>query len=139
MWQEATRPLAACLERAHEGTVTLQEIIPMLQNALILMGGCLSTSIIILMKEGLVKGEDFVAAQPFLLGEDFGSVVKRKLKAAGAALSTHKPVKESRDFREAILTSSAVEMGQPSTKHQACPWEIQEGNQLKSLPKVNND
>jgi len=34
--------------------------------------------------KGLVKDEDFVAAQPFLLSEDFGSIAKGKLDAAAA-------------------------------------------------------
>jgi len=38
MWLEAARPLTACLERAHAGTLTLQEAMSMPQNALMLMG-----------------------------------------------------------------------------------------------------
>ena len=41
MWLEAAGPLTSCLERAHEGTFTLQEAIYMIQMALMLIGGML--------------------------------------------------------------------------------------------------
>ena len=38
MWMEAAIPLAACLEKAHEGDFSAAEAIPMIQAALMLMG-----------------------------------------------------------------------------------------------------
>ena len=44
LWLEAAGPLVACLEKAHEGNLSLQEAIPMLQSSLMLMGMPRSTS-----------------------------------------------------------------------------------------------
>ena len=38
LWLEAAGPLVACLEKAHDGTLSLPEAIPMLQSSLMLMG-----------------------------------------------------------------------------------------------------
>ena len=38
LWFEAAGPLVACLEKAHTGTLSLPEAIPMLQSSLMLMG-----------------------------------------------------------------------------------------------------
>ena len=38
MWMKEEGPLVACLEKAHAGTLTLPEAIPMLQSSLMLMG-----------------------------------------------------------------------------------------------------
>ena len=38
LWLEAAGPLVACLEKVHEGNLSLQEAIPMLQSSLMLMG-----------------------------------------------------------------------------------------------------
>ena len=38
LWTEATGPLTACLEKAHEGELTVQDAVPMIQAALLLMG-----------------------------------------------------------------------------------------------------
>ena len=38
LWLEAVGPLVACLEKAHAGTLSLPEAIPMLQSSLTLMG-----------------------------------------------------------------------------------------------------
>ena len=94
MWLEAARPLTACLERAHAGTLTLQEAMPMLQNTLMLMGDTSQHQSSFRRKKvldhlnpqlkGLMKEEDFTAAQPFLFGENFGSVTKGKLEATAA-------------------------------------------------------
>ena len=68
--------------------------IPVLQTALMLLGGACQRHSSLQrtqmlqhlnpqLKE-LLKREDFVAAKPYLLGEDFGSVAKAKLEAAAA-------------------------------------------------------
>ena len=38
MWLDAVGPVTACLEKAHEGKLTIPEAIPMLHSALLLMG-----------------------------------------------------------------------------------------------------
>ena len=63
LWMEATGPLTACLEKAHEGELTVQDAVPMIQAALLLMGD---------------------AAQPYLFGENFAEQAKSKLEAAAA-------------------------------------------------------
>ena len=94
MWLEAARPLTACLEKAHAGTLTLQETMPMLQNALMLMGDASQHQSSFRRKKvlehlnpqlkGLMKEEDFAAAQPFLFGEEFGAMAKSRLEATAA-------------------------------------------------------
>jgi len=74
----------------------------------------------------LVKDEDFVAAQPFLLGENFGSIAKGKLDAEEGCLPSIQQGKTGFSWR----LPSQVQLGQwgqLSTK--LWPWEIQEGNQ----------
>ena len=46
MWMEAAIPLAACLEKAHEGDFSVAEAIPMIQAALMLMGDTFQHQII---------------------------------------------------------------------------------------------
>ena len=94
MLLEAAGPLTSCLERAHEGTLTIQEAIPMLQTALMLMGDVSQHQSSLRRKQllqhlnpqlkELMKEDDFVAAQPYLFGEDFGSIAKAKLEAAAS-------------------------------------------------------
>ena len=94
MWLEAAGPISACLERAHQGTLTLPEVIPMLQTSLVLMGDASqhqsSMRRQVLLEQfnphlkKLMKDKDFAKAQPYLFGQDFGQKAKEKLDAAEA-------------------------------------------------------
>ena len=94
MWLEAAGPISACLERANEGTLTLPEVIPMLQTSLVLMGDASqhqsSMRRQVLLQQfnphlkKLMKEKDFAKAQPYLFGQDFGQKAKDKLDEADA-------------------------------------------------------
>ena len=94
MWLDAAVPLTACLDKVHEGELTVADTIPMIQSALMLMGDA-SQHQSSLRRELLMQhfnpqlkrlmGEsNFSKAQPFLFGEDFGDKAKSKLEAAAA-------------------------------------------------------
>ena len=94
MWLEAAGPLVACLEKAHAGTLTLPEAIPMLQSSLMLMGDASQHHSSMRRKDilhhlnpqlkKLMSDSDFTGVQPYLFGEDFGLKAKEKLDAAAA-------------------------------------------------------
>lgn len=94
LWMEATGPLTACLERAHEGELTVQDAIPMIQAALLLMGDAAQNHAALRRKavlqhlnpqlQSLMKETDFKGAQPYLFGENFAEQAKSKLEAAAA-------------------------------------------------------
>ena len=92
MWLDAAGPLTVCLEKAHEGTLTITEAIPMLQSALLLMGNASQHQAFFRRKQilqhlnpqlkSLMKESNFTGTQPYLFGEDFGAKAKEKLEAA---------------------------------------------------------
>ena len=93
MWLDAAGPLTVCLEKAHEGTLTITEAIPMLQSALLLMGNASQHQSFLLRRKqilqhlnlqlkSLMKESNFAGTQPYLFGEDFGAKAKKKLEAA---------------------------------------------------------
>ena len=94
LWLKAAGPLVACLEKAHEGNLSLQEAIPMLQSSLMLMGDASQHQSVMRRKDilhhlnpqlkKLMNEGDFAGTQPFLFGEDFGVKAKEKLDAAAA-------------------------------------------------------
>ena len=94
MWLEEAGPLTACLERAHEGTLTLPEVITVLQTSLWLMGDAAHRHSS-LRRQNLLQHlnphlkkmmteKDFAKAQPYLFGENFGQKAKEKLDAVEA-------------------------------------------------------
>jgi len=94
MWLEAAGPLTACLEKAHEGALTVPEVIPMLRASLWLMGDAAQHHSS-LRRQNLLQHlnphlkkvmteKDFAKAQPYLFCEDFGQEAKEKLDAAAA-------------------------------------------------------
>ena len=94
LWLEAAGPLVACLEKAHDGTLTLSDAIPMLQSSLMLMGDASQHHSSMRRKDilhhlnpqlkKLMSESDFSGVQPYLFGEDFGLKAKEKLDAAAA-------------------------------------------------------
>ena len=94
LWTEAAGPLTACLEKAHEGQLTIQEAILMIQSALVLMGDAAQHQAALRRKsllqrlnpqlQSLMKESDFKEAQPYLFGEDYAEKAKCKLEAAAA-------------------------------------------------------
>ena len=95
LWTEAAGPLTACLEKAHEGQLTTQKAIPMIQSALVLMGDAAQHQATLRSKallqhlnpqlQSLMKESDFKGAQPYLFGGRLcreGQVYKCKLEAA---------------------------------------------------------
>ena len=94
MWLEAAGPISACLEKANEGTLTLPEVIPMLQTSLVLMGDASQHQSSMRRQallqqfnphlKKLMKEKDFARAQPYLFGQDFGQKAKEKLDATEA-------------------------------------------------------
>ena len=94
MWIETAIPLAACLEKAHKGSLTVVEAIPMMQSALMLMGDTSQHQSSLRRKtllqhlnpqlKYLMKDSDFSKGHPFLFGENFGEMAKAKLEAAAA-------------------------------------------------------
>ena len=94
LWMEATGPLTACLEKAHDGELTVQDAVPMIQAALLLMGDAAQNHAALRRKavlqnlnpqlQPLMKESDFKGAQPYLLGENFAEQAKSKLEAAAA-------------------------------------------------------
>jgi len=65
--------------------------------------------------KGLMKDKDFMTAQPFLFGEDFGLVAKEKLEAAAALKKAVYPQPSSskgkHNFQGGYPASSAGAMG----------------------------
>ena len=110
MWLDAAGPMTACLEKAHEGTLTITEAIPMLQSALLLMGDVSQHQAFLRRKQilqhlnpqlkSLMKESNFVGTQLYLFGEDFGAKVKKKLEAAAVLKKAMypQPCKEKLDF-----------------------------------------
>ena len=94
LWMEATGPLTVCLEKAHEGGLTVQDAIPMIQSALLLMGDAAQNHAALRRKavlqhlnpqlQLLMKESEFKGAQPYLFGENFAEQAKSKLEAAAA-------------------------------------------------------
>ena len=92
MWLDAAGPMTACLEKAHERTLTITEAIPMLQSTLLLMGDVSQHQAFLRRKQilqhlnsqlkSLMKESNFAGTQLYLFGEDFGAKVKKKLEAA---------------------------------------------------------
>ena len=91
-WMEAAIPLAACLEKAHEGDFLAAEAISHDTGCTDADGRCFLKPIIIRRKmlmqhfnlqiKRLMNDSDFGKAQPFLLGEDFREKAKARLEAA---------------------------------------------------------
>ena len=94
LWMEATGPLTACLEKAHEGELTVQDAVPMIQAALLLIEDAAQNHAALRRKavlqhlnpqlQSLMKESDFKGAQPYLFGENFAEQAKSKLEAAAA-------------------------------------------------------
>ena len=94
MWLQAMGPLAAALEKASEGTLTLPEVVPMIQSSLMLMADASQHQSSIRRQtllqhcnpqlKKLMKDRDFKDSQPYLFGEDFGQKAKEKLESAAA-------------------------------------------------------
>ena len=108
LWLEAAGPLVACLEKAHDGTLTLSDAIPMLQSSLMLMGDASQHHSSMRRKDilhhlnpqlkKLMSESDFSGVQAYLFGEDFGLKAKEKLDAA-AALIYQQPSKGKSGFQ----------------------------------------
>ena len=94
LWMKATGPLTACLEKAHDGELTVQDAIPMIQAAVWLMGDAAQNHAALRRKavlqylnpqlQPLMKESNFKGAQPYLLGENFAEQAKSKLEVAAA-------------------------------------------------------
>ena len=95
LWMEATGPLTACLEKAHDGELTVQVDVPMIQAALLLMRDAAQNHAALRRKavlqhlnpqlQPLMKESDLKGVQPYLLEENFAEQAKSKLEAAAAA------------------------------------------------------
>jgi len=84
MWLQAMGPLVATLEKANEGTLTLSDVVPMIQFLLMLMGDASQHQHCNTQLKKLMKDHDFKDSQPYLFGEDLGQKAKAKLESAAA-------------------------------------------------------
>jgi len=87
-------PIAAIVEKVSEGTLTLLDIVLMIQSSLMLMSDAsqhqpsMQRQTLIQhcnpQSKKLMKDQDFKDSQPYLFGEDFGQTAKEKLESAAA-------------------------------------------------------
>ena len=147
LWMEATGPLTACLEKAHEGQLTVQEAIPMIQSALVLMGDAAQNHAALWRKvvlqhlnprlQSLMKESYFKGAQPYLFGENFAEKAKAKLEAAAALRKSLYPssVKGKLGFRGGHpARTGASSVAEPTTmalEDQRKSRELQAASQKK--------
>ena len=115
---KTTGPLTACLENAHDGELTVQDAVPMIQAAVWLMGDAAQNHAALRRNavlqylnaqvQPLMKESNFKGAQPYLLGdlENFAEKAKSKLETA-INLCTLR-LRRNRLFGEATLARTGV-------------------------------